>query len=853
MMESSYIIGFYTAPTTCYLKNGTTGDITTTGTFYYCLQAAVNYLTTGGKISIRSGAYDLIAGIVIETNNIWIQGEDEALSTTIRYNATGGLGAINYVGSLGWHYLGGISNIWFHGELQNNIYGLVVVGQYSDLVFKDCLFTNFDSAVVLYGGPASLGKIWNIWFTRCLFEDNLRAAINITHTLHATLASIDRIKISECHFYDNLNSIYCDAQYVWHVTLTDNTVQSERNACINITSGGRQWIVTDNHIFDCGIGANGTMAAIMVNGTGTLYPDSWLIENNIIANHFTSAPVALNNSVWLTGTVRNFAIQNNYFYVASEGVRLSGLSLTLDPQLIIKGNVGNPSVTTTSWNMGFGAEPYPATYLIYSSGSYYYMKNGTTGTIDYFSTDAPSVINSAIGNLSGSMTVTQKITFKGTFSIGTTILLNKPFTYLDCTEATFILTANTVLLDVHSTVSPYNLNCTIDGGHFIGRAAGSSVAIRFFYAMNCTLRNANIEQFVGTQSVLCGQDTGHISILNCWIHDNGVAAPCIQFSVNSEYNMVANCRLGNSGDGVLVDSTAGHHIITGCEFYGWTFSGSGHHGIYLDGAAPALQGQEGNIISNCIFHDWTMGAAIFIKTDHNIVSGCHFYSATGSGTAISIYSEGTGARANYNQITGCTFDNIGYNAQYCILIGNSGATDNTVGNHISGCTFSNTKGGFEIQGTASSWTNDTVIENNNFLNCSYYGIVFDNAYIGRTIIQNNVFKNCTTPVKDPTTAINTLVRWNIGYITEASGNTASCINGTVIPHRMIVAPVVITLAMSGQPYMNSTCWILTPTILAQNATHFVIALLVFNAGTITPVAAVNARTIYWQCQTWNFP
>jgi hypothetical protein len=140
------------------------------------------------------------------------------------------------------------------------------------------------------------------------------------------------------------------------------------------------------------------MAAIMVNGTGTFYADSWLIENNIIANHFTSAPVATNNSVWLTGTVRNFAIQNNYFYVANEGVRLSGLSLTQDPQLVIKDNVGNPSVTVTSWNMGFGAEPSGASYVVFKDSTYYYMMNGTTEAIDYFSTNSTKVLEYARGN-----------------------------------------------------------------------------------------------------------------------------------------------------------------------------------------------------------------------------------------------------------------------------------------------------------------------------------------------------------------------------------------------------------------------------------------------------------------------
>lgn len=358
MMESSYIIGFYTDPTTCYLKNGTTGEITSTGTFTACLTAAKTALTTGGKILVRSGSYNLTTSVTISTNGIYIEGEDQQ-STIIRQDWTGGGGLFYFSGSPTWRYLGGLKKLWLIGKNAASSTAAFIGENCSDITIEDCIITNFDYGLQISAfGTSGQTKVWNIWVHRCLIEDNVRYGIFLANTTDGTSRMIDRIKVSECHFYNNLNSIFDDSSYIWHVTFTDNTVQAERGACINV-SGGRQWIITDNHIFDCGIGANGTMAGIMVNGTGTFYPDSWLIENNIIANHFTSAPVSMNNSVWLTGMVNNTLIQGNYFY-ATNPIRLDGLNTT-ESRIIIKDNTGY--YTELSY---YQATCYNATWIRYN-------------------------------------------------------------------------------------------------------------------------------------------------------------------------------------------------------------------------------------------------------------------------------------------------------------------------------------------------------------------------------------------------------------------------------------------------------------------------------------------------------
>jgi len=79
------------------------------------------------------------------------------------------------------------------------------------------------------------------------------------------------------------------------------------------------------------------------------------------------------------------------------------------------------------------------------------------------------------------------------------------------------------------------------------------------------------------------------------------------------------------------------------------------------------------------------------------------------------------------------------------------------------------------------------------------------------------------------------------------GLSAGAVNGTAIAHSLSGTPTSITISISGTQYMNSTCWLLTPTVIALNSTHFIVSMVIFNAGTISAVTATNARDIMWDC------
>jgi len=65
---------------------------------------------------------------------------------------------------------------------------------------------------------------------------------------------------------------------------------------------------------------------------------------------------------------------------------------------------------------------HEVSYIIgqYNS-TFYYMKNGTSGNIDYKSTDASSVINSAFNNLTVGRTWNEVVALRGNFAISTAL------------------------------------------------------------------------------------------------------------------------------------------------------------------------------------------------------------------------------------------------------------------------------------------------------------------------------------------------------------------------------------------------------------------------------------------------
>lgn len=100
------------------------------------------------------------------------------------------------------------------------------------------------------------------------------------------------------------------------------------------------------------------------------------------------------------------------------------------------------------------------------------------------------------------------------------------------------------------------------------------------------------------------------------------------------------------------------------------------------------------------------------------------------------------------------------------------------------------------------------------------------------------------------TLVNTEVIFRgTGGGTRNSGTQSNCVNGTWIKHDLIGTPGPITLTISGSNYINSTCFLLAPTVIGSNSTHFQIGFYYYwNVTAIYPVTTNEQRDIFWRAE-----
>jgi hypothetical protein len=191
------------------------------------------------------------------------------------------------------------------------------------------------------------------------------------------------------------------------------------------------------------------------------------------------------------------------------------------------------------------------------------------------------------------------------------------------------------------------------------------------------------------------------------------------------------------------------------------------------------------VISNNFFYKNT-AFAILINDSSNVISGNTFFQNSwgNNNTYDDIYIQG----GSDNQITGNVFSG-GTNVRHAVNINAS-----TANNSITGNSFS------------SSFVSNIILNSGN----------------------------------------GTLITDNTGFVTENSGSTNSCINGSWIAHGLSGTPNgQIDLTISGSRLVNATCYVLDPTVIAKNSTHVQIEFLCVSNGTLAPVTPTESKTICW--------
>jgi hypothetical protein len=153
--------------------------------------------------------------------------------------------------------------------------------------------------------------------------------------------------------------------------------------------------------------------------------------------------------------------------------------------------------------------------------------------------------------------------------------------------------------------------------------------------------------------------------------------------------------------------------------------------------------------------------------------------------------------------------------------------------------------------------NNTILDNT--VIGFHYGVnVASSTTTNGTIIKNNYFYLQTTAGVNNAGG-GSIIKYNVGFVTENSGSTPSCVNGTDIAHGLAGAPNgLISFSLVGSPFINYTsattyARYLTPSALSVNSTYVKIEFdfEIVNAGAVSiyPVTALEAKTVYW---SWSY-
>jgi parallel beta-helix repeat protein len=177
-----------------------------------------------------------------------------------------------------------------------------------------------------------------------------------------------------------------------------------------------------------------------------------------------------------------------------------------------------------------------------------------------------------------------------------------------------------------------------------------------------------------------------------------------------------------------------------------------------------------------------------------------------------------------NVVEGCDIQGISiYDSNYNTIVGNiikDGATANSIGIQIevgvtSDCDYNTVIGNIVLMQTSvyaginiNAGANNTVIGNNS-IGSAAYGIREEVSGADYNLIQDNIVSGTGAGIQ--TLGSNTLVRNNIGYVTENSG-TATIDSGTtyeVVPHGLDATPTVINIAFREQADNDYGRWSVT--------------------------------------------
>jgi len=459
-----------------------------------------------------------------------------------------------------------------------------------------------------------------------------------------------------------------------------------------------------------------------------------------------------------------------------------------------------------------------ASFIIENDDGIYKAFDGQTGALVYSGTNASTIIQNTLDALTSGRTWKEKIIIKGNFTISSKITIPS-YTIIEIVGS---LTANDTLNDsIFESSSATEIMIT--GGLIDGNIAGQSVSASLLNLTGNNIKVIDVEiaDAYKTAIRISGND---FIIDQSWIKavQYGVRVVSDSYDIEISSNYIFSCDYA----GIIVEEGSYNLLISENRMY------KNEYGIHFDGYEDEIS--YFTITDNIAWNSPTIGGFLITYSKYGIINDNIIYGNQALGLHVTF--------SNYLEINGNTIRFNGYEGMY---IGAPQADS----------------GYFDIC--------DNIIVDNDDWDEGHSGIYLrrvKNSTIARNIISgskqnygiheavgsdnNSIWDNTLTGNVEPfyTNSVNTKVKRNIGFVTENSGNSSNSTNATWVSHGLAGTPDVVTMTINGSNYINSTCYLIAPTVIASNSTMFQIGFYIYNADTITAVTATDQRNIYWTAE-----
>lgn len=281
------------------------------------------------------------------------------------------------------------------------------------------------------------------------------------------------------------------------------------------------------------------------------------------------------------------------------GIAIAAL-VVLTAFAIVPGMALGPQSTESNLPGELNTTEHSESYIVFKDGNSVLAKNGTTGIIDYMSTNASAVIQYALD--AGRYVYIKD----GTYVLNWNINITHSNTLLSGSGAATILYLNSgysvvsknpwqpaTIGVVSSKISNVTLRDFAIDGNKAGQSKGSA-AIQFYHAYNCLVENVYIHDMYGGNAISL-QDTHDTSISGCTIKDIGTAT--------------------SWGGGIATGSRYAGTVCSNITIESNWISGSTNSGIDIEPGRDISI--TGNTIADMATWSTTRGAGIYISSVTN--------------------------------------------------------------------------------------------------------------------------------------------------------------------------------------------------------------------------------------------